>query len=343
MACGTPSIPDTWEVCSVSNNLLEVRDLRTSFVTESGPAYAVDGLSFDLAAGETLAIVGESGCGKSVTSLSLLGLVPSPGRVEGGTALYRGEDLLQKSEDALRAIRGREIAMIFQEPVSALNPVLTIGRQLAESFVHIGGMTPKAAREQAETLLTAVGIADPARVAKSYPHQLSGGMCQRVCIAMALAEGPRIIIADEPTTSLDVTVQAQILRLLSQLQQETGAAVLLITHDLGVVARIARRVLVMYMGEAVEYAPVGGVFKGTRHPYTEGLLRSLPRLRGTLEPPPSIPGAVPPLGEIMPGCRFAPRCYLADARCHSAHPELIEAEPGHFVRCFRHQEVRAHG
>jgi len=327
----------------VSNNLLEVRDLRTSFMTEDGPAYAVDGLSFDLTAGETLAIVGESGCGKSVTSLSLLGLVPPPGRVSGGTAFYRGEDLLTKSEDALRAIRGREIAMIFQEPVSALNPALSVGRQLAESFIHKGQMSRKAAREQAEMLLSAVGIADPGRVASSYPHQLSGGMCQRVCIAMALAEGPRVLIADEPTTSLDVTVQAQILRLLAHLQRETGAAVLLITHDLGVVARVARRVLVMYMGEAVEYAPVSRAFKRTAHPYTEGLLASLPRLRGTPLPLPSIPGAVPPLGERMPGCRFAPRCYLADGRCHSEHPELVEAETGHFVRCFRHREVMAHG
>jgi oligopeptide/dipeptide ABC transporter ATP-binding protein len=304
--------------------LLRVRDLRTWFHTDAGVARAVDGVSFDLDRGEVLGIVGESGCGKSVTSLSILGLIPSPpGRiVEGSSVRLRDRELVGLSARELRRIRGADIAMIFQEPMTSLNPVFTVGEQVAEPLrLHLD-LSRRAARDRAVELLDLVGIAAPARRATEYPHQLSGGMRQRVMIAMALACEPDVLIADEPTTALDVTIQAQILELIGSLRERLGMAVVLITHDLGVVAETCDRVLVMYAGRIVEQAPVGDLFEAPGHPYTEGLLGAVPRLGASADSLAVIPGQVPSAYAWPSGCRFAGRCPYAWDRCDTEPPLL---------------------
>jgi len=330
--------------------LLRVRDLKTYFVTEhgSGTARAVDGVSFDVRPGETLGIVGESGCGKTVTSLSILRLIPEPpGHIRPGSFIeFEGRNILTLEPRELRAVRGNQIAMIFQEPMTSLNPVFTVGDQIAEAAIVHQHLTSAAARRRAIEMLQLVGIPDPAERVDHYPHQMSGGMRQRVMIAMALVCHPKLLIADEPTTALDVTIQAQILELLERLQAELGMAVMLITHDLGVVAGTADRVVVMYAGQVVEQASTVELFARPLHPYTEGLLASVPRLdapqqgraRGRLH---SIPGQVPAATAWPDGCRFHPRCPYAWDRCRAEEPPLLDAnegregEPGtHRARCW---------
>jgi len=317
--------------------LLSVEDLRTHFFTRDGVVRAVDGVSFTVAGGETLAIVGESGCGKSVTSLSILRLVASPpGRTVGGRVVFEGRDLLQLSAREMRRIRGDAISMIFQEPMTSLNPVLTIGRQIAEVLTLHRSLGRAEAERRALEMLRLVHIPEAERRIGQYPHELSGGMRQRVMIAMALACEPRLLIADEPTTALDVTIQAQILDLMRELKTRTGAAIVLITHDLGVVAEMAQRVVVMYAGRKVEEAPVADLFARPRHPYTRGLLDSMPKLnaRGAARRLAEIPGTVPSLMEPIPGCTFAPRCPYAEERCRRDFPPLEEKAPGHWAACW---------
>ncbi len=324
--------------------LLEVDGLKTYFYTRDGVIRAVDGVSFSVYPGETLAIVGESGCGKSVTSLSIMRLIASPpGRIVSGRLLFGGRDLLGLSESDMRKVRGNEISMIFQEPMTSLNPVLTIGRQIGEALVLHRGLNSTQALSRAEELLGLVNIPDAARRIEQYAHQLSGGMRQRVMIAMALACNPRLLIADEPTTALDVTIQAQILDLMRALKQKTGAAIVLITHDLGVVAEMAQRVVVMYAGRKVEEATVDALFAQPRHPYTQGLLNSIPKLEQTgtagrkrLE---EIPGMVPSLKEHIDGCIFAPRCGYATERCRREYPPFEQKAPGHFSACWESGRV----
>ena len=316
--------------------LLSVRNLSVSFRTARGTVRAVDALSFDLDAGETLAIVGESGSGKSVTALSLLRLIPDPpGRIDTGEVLFDGVDLLKLDDAGIRAIRGNRIAMIFQEPMSSLNPVLSVGKQVAEPIQLHRGVAWSEAYEKAVALLTKVSIPDAAHRLNSYPHQYSGGMRQRVMIAMALACRPRLIIADEPTTALDVTVQAQILSILKQLTKETNSALILITHDLGVVARYADRVAVMYGGRIVETAPAAELYARPRHPYTRGLMASVPRLddadKKRLVP---IDGQPPDLAQLPPGCAFAPRCKQALEHCRAERPPLELVAAQHLKACF---------
>ena len=316
--------------------LLDVRDLQTQFSTSGGVVRAVDGVSWDVHAGETVALVGESGCGKSVSALSVMRLVSAPaGRIVGGEVRFKGRDLLGLSDEEMRKIRGRDIAMIFQEPMTSLNPVLTIGRQLTESLeIHLG-MTPEQARARAGEILGLVGIADADRRLRQYPHQFSGGMRQRIMIAMALSCNPALILADEPTTALDVTIQAQILELLKSLSRKLGAAMLIITHNLGVVARYADRVNVMYAGRIVERGTAREIYANPRHPYTLGLLRSVPRLdeprRAKLDP---IPGQPPDLTRLPAGCAFAPRCSFAVERCRRDRPELELVAPDHTAACW---------
>ena len=317
--------------------LLQVRNLTTRFNTERGRVTAVDQVSFDIDVGETVAIVGESGSGKSVTALSLMRLIPNPpGRIESGEVIFEGRDLLKLDDVGMRAIRGNRIAMIFQEPMSSLNPALSVGLQVAEPVNLHRGSPWARAYEAAKDLLGRVRIPDAARRLASFPHQYSGGMRQRVMIAMALACQPRLIIADEPTTALDVTVQAQILDLLKELTRETGSSLLLITHDLGVVARYADRVAVMYGGRIVETASAPVLYKVPRHPYTLGLMASVPRLdsdvKRRLVP---IEGQPPDLAELPQGCAFSPRCRLASEPCYRSRPPLIEFEPQHWKACFR--------
>jgi len=316
--------------------LLQVRDLTTRFNTERGPVTAVDRVSFDIDAGETVAIVGESGSGKSVTALSLMRLIPSPpGRIESGEAIFEGEDLFRLDDAGIRRIRGNRIAMIFQEPMSSLNPALTVGLQVAEpARLHRGLAWPRAL-EMAKELLGRVRIPDAASRLGSYPHQYSGGMRQRVMIAMALSCAPRLIIADEPTTALDVTVQAQILDLLKELTRETGSSLLLITHDLGVVARYADRVAVMYGGRIVETAPARALYKNPRHPYTRGLMASVPRLDGDAgRPLLPIDGQPPDLARLPAGCAFSPRCREVGDICRIDRPPLTEVGERHLKACF---------
>ena len=316
--------------------LLDVRDLQTQFSTSGGVVRAVDGVSWDVHAGETVALVGESGCGKSVSALSVMRLVSAPaGRIVGGEVRFKGRDLLGLSDEEMRKIRGRDIAMIFQEPMTSLNPVLTIGRQLTESLeIHLG-MTPEQARARAGEILGLVGIADADRRLRQYPHQFSGGMRQRIMIAMALSCNPALILADEPTTALDVTIQAQILELLKSLSRKLGAAMLIITHNLGVVARYADRVNVMYAGRIVERGTAREIYANPRHPYTLGLLRSVPRLdeprRAKLDP---IPGQPPDLTRLPAGCAFAPRCSFAVERCRRDRPELELVAADHTAACW---------
>jgi oligopeptide/dipeptide ABC transporter ATP-binding protein len=316
--------------------LLEVRDLSTSFFTARGEARAVDGVSFSLDAGRTLGLVGESGCGKSVTSLSIMRLVAAPGRIVGGSVSFDGTDLLSLSEDEMREVRGDRIAMIFQDPMTSLNPVYTVGDQIAEAVRLHQGLGRRASWERAVEMMALVAIPDPRRRAASYPHELSGGMRQRVMIAMALSCTPKLLIADEPTTALDVTIQAQILELLARLQREMNLALLLITHDLGVVAEVCDDVAVMYAGKIVERGTARQIFKRPAHPYTRGLLRSIPRLAGEgnrVSRLDSIEGTVPGLLSLPPGCRFAPRCAHRVALCDAAEPELMDAGGGQLARC----------
>jgi oligopeptide/dipeptide ABC transporter ATP-binding protein len=317
--------------------LLDVKNLQTQFVTSAGVVRAVDGISYDVEEGETVALVGESGCGKSVSALSVMRLVAEPaGSIESGEIHYKGRDLLKLSEEEMRGVRGREIAMIFQEPMTSLNPVLSIGRQLTEGLeIHLG-MKPPAARARAIELLGMVGIPDPAHRLSQYPHQFSGGMRQRMMMAMALACDPSLILADEPTTALDVTIQAQILELLRDLSRRLGVAMLIITHNLGVVARYADRVNVMYAGRIIERGSAAEIYANPRHPYTLGLLRSVPRLdeprRERLDP---IVGQPPDLTRLPPGCAFSPRCAYRVARCESEAPHLAAAgSAGHVAACW---------
>lgn len=315
--------------------LLAVEGLRVEFRVEGGMLRAVDGVSFTVAAGETLGIVGESGCGKSVTALSIMRLLPKNARVADGHVRFESRDLLGLSEQEMRGIRGNSIGMIFQEPMTSLNPVHTIGEQIAETVRihrHVGY---RAALRRAEEVLRLVRIPDAGRRLRDYPYQFSGGMRQRAMIAMALACSPRLLVADEPTTALDVTIQAQILRLMLELKERIGAAVLMITHDLGVVAETCQRVIVMYAGRVVEEAPVEALFAHPSHPYTRGLLASIPRGRDRRRRRlPEIPGVVPSLVRPLPGCHFAPRCPLADATCRAEVPLLREVGPGHRVACW---------
>ena len=315
--------------------LLAVEDLRVEFWTERGTVYAVNGISFDIAPGETLGIVGESGCGKSVTALALLGILPRAGRVTSGRALFEGRDLLQLRDRALRKIRGRDIAMIFQDPMTSLNPVLTVGRQIREALEIHFDLGRKDANARAAELLDRVGIPGAAQRLKDYPHQFSGGMRQRAMIAMALACDPKLLIADEPTTALDVTIQAQILELLRELVAEQDAALILITHDLGVVAGMCSRVNVMYGGMFMEAGSATQLFARPRHPYTYGLLQSVPRLDATRkEPLTPIEGAPRDMLSPPSACPFEPRCRYAVDESSREVPPLRELEPGHFVACF---------
>ncbi|SUE44046.1 ABC transporter ATP-binding protein [Roseomonas gilardii] len=318
--------------------LLEVENLQTHFRTpDGGVNRAVDGLSFHVNAGETVAIVGESGCGKSVTSMSILRLIPEPpGRI-AGSIRFEGKDLLTLQDREMRDIRGNEISMIFQEPMTSLNPVLTIGKQIGESLRLHQGMNRRQAEARAIEMLKLVGIPAPERRVKEYPHQLSGGMRQRVMIAMALACNPKLLIADEPTTALDVTIQAQILDLMRDLKHRVGAAIVLITHDLGVVAEVAERVIVMYAGRKVEEAEVGELFRAPKHPYTQGLLGAVPKLGSSLtgetERLAEIPGLVPSLKQKIQGCVFAGRCSYATDFCRKVAPALELKAPGHLAAC----------
>jgi oligopeptide transport system ATP-binding protein len=319
------------------SHLLEVRNLQTHFPTRAGLVRAVDGVSFYIDRGELLGLVGESGCGKSITALSVMRLIAPPGRITGGEIVFDGEDLLAASEDRMREIRGDDIAMIFQDPMTSLNPVYTVGEQIAEALRLHRKLSRKEARRATIEAMKEVSIPDPARRVDDYPHQLSGGMRQRVMIAMALACDPKLLIADEPTTALDVTIQAQILELLNELRQTRDRAVLLITHDLGVVAEVADRVAVMYTGRIVEESPVEELFARPKMPYTEGLLRSVPKLTadqvgraGRLE---TIEGVVPSPTALPPGCHFAPRCSHRMPRCTEGEIPLYDLEGGVRVRC----------
>jgi len=341
--------------------LLEIEDLKTYFRTEDGLVPAVDGVSFGLEKGETLGVVGESGCGKSVTSLSIMRLIPTPpGLFKGGRILFEGQDLLKKSEADMRRIRGNDISMIFQEPMTSLNPVFTVGDQIAEAIQLHQGKSRQEAMERTVEMLRLVGIPAPEKRVHEYPHQMSGGMRQRAMIAMALSCEPRLLIADEPTTALDVTIQAQILELMKKLKRELGMAIMLITHDLGVVAEMCERVVVMYAGKVVEEADVISLFQKPLHPYTEGLLKSIPRLSasratgtaalgatgtapGGREKLHVIEGVVPNPQRLPSGCRFHPRCPYAQDICRTEEPPLLEAGPGRQVACWLHNEVSLKG
>ena len=325
--------------------ILEVKGLRTLFFTRQGLVRAVSDLSFHVGRGEVLAIVGESGCGKSITALSIMRLVPTPpGRIDAGSVKLEGRELLSLDEEEMRAVRGNDISMIFQEPMTSLNPVLSIGEQIAEAVRLHQDISRADARARAVEMLDLVRIPEPAQRAREYPHQLSGGMRQRVMIAMALACNPRVLIADEPTTALDVTIQAQILDLIVKLQQARGTAVILITHDLGVVAETAHRVVVMYAGRKIEEAPVEELFDRPLHPYTHGLMASVPRLAvlgggPTAERLQEIPGMVPLLSALPEGCAFAPRCAHADDTCRATYPDYVERRPGHWVACWHAERL----
>jgi peptide/nickel transport system ATP-binding protein len=317
--------------------LLEVENLQTHFRTPDGVNRAVDGVSFQVAEGETLAIVGESGCGKSVTAMSILRLVPEPPGKVAGAIRFEGRDLMTLDDRAMRGIRGNDISMIFQEPMTSLNPVLSIGRQLGETLRLHQGLDARATQARTIEMLNLVGISEPARRLREYPHQMSGGMRQRVMIAMALACNPKLLIADEPTTALDVTIQAQILDLMAELKRRVGAAIVLITHDLGVVAEVAERVMVMYAGRKVEEAPVAALFRAPLHPYTQGLLGAVPKLGSSLAGDETrlaeIPGTVPSLKQRIVGCVFAGRCAHATELCHHVAPALELKAPGHLAAC----------
>jgi oligopeptide/dipeptide ABC transporter ATP-binding protein len=326
-----------------SERLLEVNNLKTYFDTDEGTVRAVDGVSFHIDRGETLAVVGESGSGKSVTSLSTMRLIPTPpGRIADGEILFEGQDLVKKSEREMRRIRGNEISMIFQEPMTSLNPVYTVGDQIAEAIVLHQNKGYRDAMKLAAEMLDLVGIPEPGQRVKNYPHQMSGGMRQRVMIAMALSCGPKLLIADEPTTALDVTIQAQILELMNKLQEELGMSILFITHDLGVVAEVADRVVVMYAGRAVEEGDVNRIYANPKMPYTVGLMNSIPRVdRAALQQERliAIPGNVPNPLFLPEGCAFHPRCRWAKDICKQDIPQLVDSGEGHMVRCVRWDEI----
>ncbi|GMB09306.1 peptide/nickel transport system ATP-binding protein [Thermolongibacillus altinsuensis] len=321
-------------------SILEVKKLKTSFFTDDGEIPAVDGIDLCVKEGEILGIVGESGCGKSVTSLSIMGLLPKGiGKIVGGEIWFKGENIVNASEKRMKEIRGNEIAMIFQEPMTSLNPLFTIGNQMMEAILIHNKMSKKEARDRAIEMLKLVGLPRAEEIMKEYPHQLSGGMRQRVMIAMAMVCNPSVLIADEPTTALDVTIQAQILHLMKELNQKFGTAIMMITHDLGVVAEMCQRVVVMYSGKIVEEGDVKTIFRDPKHPYTIGLIRSVPDIREKKARLYSIPGNVPKPGSIKQGCRFAARCEHAFDQCLKENPDLYEVnEFGHRVRCFLHQK-----
>jgi peptide/nickel transport system ATP-binding protein len=323
--------------------MLEIKGLKTHFKTDDGWLHAVDGVDIAIDSGETVCVVGESGCGKSVTAKTVMKLIDMPpGKIVAGQILWQGRDLVPLSSEEMQKIRAKEIAIIFQEPMTSLNPVYTVGEQIAESVRLHEGLSNKDAMDRAISMLKRVKIPTPEKRVKDYPHQFSGGMRQRVMIAIALAYNPKLLIADEPTTALDVTIQAQILDLIAELKAEYGTAVMLITHAMGVVAEVAQRVVVMYAGRVVEEAPVDVLFREPRHPYTRGLIRSIPRIdlaateKVRLE---AIPGTVPKLIDPAEGCRFAARCRYAKPECNAGTPALIEITPGHKVACIRAEEI----
>lgn len=326
--------------------LLEVKNLKTYFFTEDGVVKAVDGVDFHVNQGEVLGLVGESGCGKSVTSLSIMRLLGVPGKVVDGEIYFAGQDLLKLPESEMVKMRGNRMSMIFQQPQSSLNPVFTVGDQVAEVLMIHQNLGKEAAWNRAVELLAMVGIPDPARKAKAFPHEMSGGQAQRVMIAMALALAPELLIADEPTTALDVTIQAQILDLIQEMREKLGTSVILITHDLGIIAEMAHRVAVMYAGRIVEEASVKELFENPMHPYTKGLIASIPILGKVTDRLEVIPGSVPNLINLPPGCRFAPRCRLREQYgldiCTRDEPELVEVKPGHKVRCWLYADKDDH-
>lgn len=317
--------------------LLEVKDLKTYFYTDEGVVKSVDGVSFSVDKGETLGVVGESGCGKSITSMSIMQLIGKPGKIVNGEIDFKGENLLNKDKEEMRKIRGKEIAMIFQEPMTSLNPVYTVGQQIMEAVLIHEDMTKEQARERAIQMLDLVKIPDAEKRLNSYPHEFSGGMRQRVMIAMALSCNPEFLICDEPTTALDVTIQAQILNLINELKEKTGTAVMMITHDLGVISEVADNVMVMYAGQVVEYTDVDTVFEKPLHPYTQGLISCIPKLGGQEEKLSTIKGMVPSFNDMPEGCLFCPRCEYAKDICRKERPELVDLD-GHQVRCFKYTD-----
>lgn len=325
------------------DNLIEVKNLKTHFFTEEGVVKAVDGVDFSIKSGETVGIVGESGCGKSVTSLSIMRLVESPpGRIVDGEILFEGKDLTKLSEKEMRKIRGNDISMIFQEPMTSLNPVYTVGDQIIEALVLHKNISKKEAKVQAVEMLRKVGIPLPEQRVDEYPHQLSGGMRQRVMIAMALSCDPKLLIADEPTTALDVTIQAQILDLMNGLKDEFGMAIMMITHDLGVIAEVSDRIAVMYAGKIVEYADAEELFANPSNPYTWGLLKSIPLLHKDIEKLFAIPGNVPSPLDFPEGCKFNSRCFMAQDKCYKEEPPLREVKGSHVSRCWFIDELQEH-
>lgn len=322
----------------MTKSLLSIRNLRTYFFTEDGVVRAVDGISLEIGKREAVGLVGESGCGKTVTALSIMRLVLPPSRIVGGEILFKGEDLLKKSEDEMRKIRGNKISMIPQDSVSSLNPVLTIGEQIAEVIRLHQGLNRWEAKRKVVEMLELVGIPSPSKRVDEYPHQLSGGMRQRVMIAMALACNPELIIADEPTTALDVTIQAQMLEVMKNMIKDLGCSLLLITHDFGVIAEMCDKVAVMYTGNIVEYAPTKVLFKNPKHPYTHGLLKSIPKIDVDVERFEIIDGTVPNLVDPPTGCKFHPRCPYAREICSKQKPQLVEVGPGHFVSCWMYKQ-----
>lgn len=321
--------------------LLEVKNLHTHFFTKAGVIRAVDGVSFDVKPGETLGIVGESGSGKSITAMSILGLVPSPpGKIIEGEILFNGENLLAKNDKQMRQIRGKEISMVFQDPMTSLNPVFSVEKQLVETILAHEKVTKRQAQERAAELLHLVGIPDPKKRLKNYPHEFSGGMRQRVMIAMALACNPSLLIADEPTTALDVTIQAQILELFKKMQRELDMAIIMITHDLGVVAEVCDRVMVMYAGKPAEFTDSKKLFDQGKHPYTLGLMNSIPKISATKEKLEPIQGLPPNLSELPKGCSFAPRCKYVTDTCLTIDPKLVEVDENHLVRCLLYEDAK---
>lgn len=327
-----------------SGNILEIRDLHTSFFTDSGVVHAVNGVDLDVPKGKITGLVGESGCGKSITAKSVMGLVRYPGRIESGSIRLDGQELTGLKEKELRKLCGKEVSMIFQEPMTSLNPVLKVGRQVAEALrVHRGITSKSEEKQEVIRIFEKVGIPEPEQRFTAYPHELSGGLRQRVMIAMAMIMNPKLLIADEPTTALDVTVEAQILRLMKNLCGENGMSVLIITHNMGVVAEICDEVYVMYAGRIVERAPVFGLFDETAHPYTKGLLASIPRISGNPEYLSTIPGVVPNMKYLPSGCAFHNRCPLASEKCSREVPEMVETGEGHFCRCHLAKAETARG
>lgn len=319
--------------------LLEVRNLRTHFFTKAGVVKAVDGVDFQISPGETLGIVGESGSGKSITAMSILGLIPSPpGKIVDGEILFKGENLLHKKEKEMRKIRGKEIAMVFQDPMTSLNPVFTVEKQMVETIMTHESLTKKQARARAVELLQLVGIPDPSQRLRTYPHEFSGGMRQRVMIAMAISCNPSLLIADEPTTALDVTIQAQILELFKQMQKELNMATIMITHDLGVVAEVCDEVMVMYAGKPAEFTNAKEIFTNGKHPYTTGLLHSIPKITPEKQKLKAIDGQPPDLRHLPQGCSFAPRCSKAMERCLTVDPEMRQVGENHQVRCLLYED-----